>query len=88
MGNPRGRADLFYQEVADGGVLFDSDGEKVYVLNVSAAFVWNCCDGEHTREQIVEELAEALGEKAPERKALGADVDKSLEDFRRNGLLS
>src|SRR5262245_20047088 len=86
--NPVGRPDLFYQEVADGGVLFDADGARVYVLNVSAAYVWNCCDGDHSVDQIADELAAALGTQAPERGALVADVEKSLDEFRRAGLLA
>lgn len=84
---PLGRADLFCQEVADGFVLFDPQAEKAYVLNASAAFVWTCCDGHHSREAIVEELADSLGDKAPAREQLRSDVDRALEDFRNQGLL-
>ncbi|MBI2931094.1 MAG: PqqD family protein [Planctomycetes bacterium] len=85
---PRGREDLLYQEVTDGGVLFDPDGEKVYVLNASAAFVWNCCDGAHSSEEMLDELAASLGPGAPDRTTLRADIDKAIEHFRRNGLLA
>ena len=58
---PTGRQDLFYQEVSEGGVLFDAEGERVYVLNGSAAFIWNCLDGRSSTDDIVRTLAEALG---------------------------
>lgn len=84
---PAGRRDLFYQEVSEGGVLFDAEGEKVYVLNGSAAFVWNCLDGCSPPDTIVDSLVEALGASAPARDALRRDVDQILEDFRRRKLL-
>jgi hypothetical protein len=85
---PLGRAGLFCQEVSDGCVLFDPDGQKVYVLNATAAFVWTCCDGDHGVEEMVEELATTLGPGGPERGRLRTDVEKALDDFRRQGLLS
>jgi hypothetical protein len=85
---PTGRRDLFYQEVSDGGVLFDPEGEKVYVLNASAAFVWNCLDGRRTPEEIAAELADALGPSAPDAVRLRKDVDAAIEDFRRQKLVS
>ncbi len=84
---PEGRRDLFYQEVTDGGVLFDPEGEKVYVLNASAAFVWNCLDGRRTPDEIAAELADALGSSAPDAPILRQDVDRALDDFRRQKLL-
>lgn len=85
---PTGRRDLFYQEVSDGGVLFDPEGEKVYVLNASAAFVWNCLDGRRSADEIAAELADALGPSAPDLSALREDVVAALDDFRRQKLLS
>jgi len=35
----RVRPEIFVQDVSEGCVLFDSDAEKVYVLNATAAFV-------------------------------------------------
>lgn len=84
---PRGRTDLFYQEVPEGGVLFDPGVDKVYVLNLSAAFIWSFCDGEHSGAEIVDELAASLGSGGPARGALEGDVCASLDHFRRNGLL-
>ncbi len=85
---PAGRSDLFYQEVAEGGVLFDAEGEKVYVLNASSAFVWNCLDGRRSAREIAAELGEALGPQAPGPDVLLRDVDRVLEDFQRQKLLA
>ncbi len=84
---PLPRRDLFYQEVSEGGVLYDTEGQKVYVLNASAAFVWVSCDGRRTAEEIAADLAEALGPGAPAPDRLRRDVEKSLEDFRSHKLL-
>jgi hypothetical protein len=85
---PEGRRDLIYQEVSDGGVLFDARGEKVYVLNATAAFVWNCLDGRRAAPEIAQELASALGASAPDAARLRKDVDRALDDFRRQKLLA
>ena len=84
---PRARGDLFYQDVSDGGVLFDPGKERMVVLNASAAFVWTCCDGTHTIPQIARELGESLGDQAPESGQLVKDVESSLRNFIRQGLL-
>ncbi len=84
---PRPRGDLFYQEVSDGGVLYDAEGQKVFVLNASAAFVWNSCDGRRTPAEIAADLGESLGAGAPGPEQLLRDVEKSLADFRLHGLL-
>ncbi|HZE99699.1 MAG TPA: PqqD family protein [Planctomycetota bacterium] len=84
---PRRREGFLYQEVSDGGVLFDPVAEKMYVLNPSAAFIWNSLDGHRTKEGIVEDLREALGDSGPDGEALKRDVERSLSDFARQGLL-
>lgn len=84
---PRARGDLFYQDVSDGGVLFDPGSERMVVLNASAAFVWTCCDGAHSIPQIARELADSLGDGAPDAGRLVEDVESSLRNFIRQGLL-
>jgi hypothetical protein len=84
---PRRREGFLYQEVQDGGVLFDPVADKVYVLNPSAAFIWNSLDGHRSAEAIVEDLREALGPATPDVETLRRDVDRSLSDFSRQGLI-
>ena len=84
---PRKREGFLYQEVTDGGVLFDPVGEKVYVLNPSAAFIWNSLDGRRSPETIVQELRDALGPSTPDVETLKKDVERSLADLARQGLI-
>lgn len=84
---PRARGDLFYQDVSDGGVLFDPGKERMVVLNACAAFVWACCDGSRSIQEIARQLAVSLGDRAPAPDRLVEDVETSLRDFRRQGLL-
>jgi hypothetical protein len=39
-----------------GGETLLIDGEKSHVINPSAAFVWNLCDGAHTIDSIIEDV--------------------------------
>lgn len=84
---PKGRADLFCQDVSEGCVLFDPGAEKAYVLNATAAFLWTYCDGAHGVDEMVDELAATLGKGAPEAAKLRKDVEKALDGFRKQGLL-
>ena len=84
---PRRREGFLYQDVSDGGVLFDPAADKVYVLNPSAAFIWNSLDGNRSPEEIAKELREALGTDMPDLETLRRDVDRSLSDFGRQGLI-
>ncbi|HLY10752.1 MAG TPA: PqqD family protein [Planctomycetota bacterium] len=84
---PRRREGFLYQDVSDGGVLFDPAADKVYVLNPSAAFIWNSLDGSRSPDAIVEELRDALGSATPDLETLRRDVDRSLSDFSRQGLI-
>jgi hypothetical protein len=85
--HPRRRDGFLYQEVSDGGVLFDPAGEKVYVLNPSAAFIWNSLDGRRSPDDIARDLREALGPATPDPDTIVGDVRRSLSDFARQGLI-
>jgi hypothetical protein len=78
------RADLQYRELDDGGVIYDTASERIHTLNLTAAFIWNCCDGSHTLSQIASELSQPASvtlEKALE------DVREAITYFQKEGLL-
>jgi len=78
------REDLQYRELDDGGVVYDTASERIHTLNLTAAFIWNCCDGSHTLLQIASELNQSANvslEKAVE------DVREAITYFQKEGLL-
>ncbi len=71
--------------VLDGEVvILDREAGQVHQLNAVASAIWNACNGAHTEEQIVADLA-ATFEHVPD--TVLSDVRKALEDFNRLGLL-
>lgn len=66
-------------------LLFDPTTERVRVLNEEGLYLWNLCDGAHTRNDLVDGLsAEFPG---VGRDVLGQDVDAFLFDLARLGYL-
>jgi hypothetical protein len=81
---PRKREDCEVEEVADGLVLhFISDG-SVHLLNLTAAFIWECCDGTRSPSDIARALAEVSG---TEWQNVLKDVENTLLTFQESGLL-
>ncbi len=62
-------------ELDDNVALYDEVGQLLILLNPSAAAVWELCDGRTTLDEMVRELADALG-------ANGADAATMSEDVR------
>ena len=81
---PRVRSDLEYRELADGGVIYDTASERIHTLNLTAAFIWNCCDGSHDLRAITLELSQQAN-LSPEQ-AL-QDVQTALQYFEHERLL-
>jgi len=53
---PQVREGVEYRELDDGAVVYDTSAERIHTLNLSAAYIWNCCDGEHNLSDIAAEL--------------------------------
>ncbi|MFH1566897.1 MAG: PqqD family protein, partial [Gemmatimonadota bacterium] len=72
------------EAVEDGVVVQTADGQAVHLLNATAAFVWERCDGTHPAARIAAELAERTGEPLAR---VAADVTAALAALREKGLL-
>ncbi len=84
---PQVRESLIFRPLDEEWVIYDSDGEKLHVLNSSAAVVWMLCDGQHTVEEIVDEVAEAFDNQVA-MEQVKTDVNSALEDFTNKRLLA
>jgi hypothetical protein len=81
---PRIRTDLQYRELDDGVVIYDTAAERIHTLNLTAAYIWNCCDGVHNLSDIASDLYEQT--KIPREQAMH-DVTDAIVYFRDEGLL-
>lgn len=84
--SPKVRADLIFRPLDEEWVVYDPSGERLHVLNGSAAVVWLHCDGEFTVSEIVDEVHKAF-ENSVERDRLADDVSTALRQFAEKGLL-
>jgi len=78
------REELQYRELNDGGVVYDTSAERIHTLNLTAAYIWNCCDGSRNLLQIASELHQHAN--VPLDKALD-DVREAIRYFQNEGLL-
>ena len=77
---------MVFRPLAGEWVVFDPDGRRLHVMNLTAALVWSFCDGRRSREEIVREVREAFPE-PPDRAAVESDVIEALRAFRSKDLL-
>ncbi len=76
---PRARSDIVCQQLEDGFVLIDPREDTVHTLNVSAAFIWDLCDGEHTIQKIAESLRSLPSTKDENLLQVAVDAVASLD---------
>jgi PqqD family protein of HPr-rel-A system len=77
------RPDVTLQRVGREAILHDARAGKAHVINSSAARVWELCDG-RSMDELVRSFAEPYGRTPDE---VRADVERTIESFRRLGLL-
>ena len=83
--NPIRNPDILLQEAGEETLLYSHEGRAAHVLNPTARFVWDRCDGQHSTGDITQALREQFAV-APEHDVEG-DVRRTLETFAEKGLL-
>ncbi len=81
---PRANPKILYRELKTGCVLYHPGTNEAHVLNLAAAYIWTCCDGEREVSTIVSHIAEVC--RLPLSQAQ-RDVKKALRDFHVKKLL-
>ncbi|HNS38637.1 MAG TPA: PqqD family protein [Promineifilum sp.] len=80
---PMARAGIEAKEI--GGETLLIDGDDIYVLNETAAFIWHLCDGQHSLADIEAALRQEYS--VPEENDLRADITQTVEELRVKRLL-
>ena len=83
-GLPRQSAGLIVDRNGDSAALVDATGGRRYVLNNTAAALWELCDGHTSPQEMVEALCLLF---AAEATTITVDVDRVLDDFAAYGLI-
>lgn len=84
--NPLGREDVILRQLDEDWVLYDPVSNQLHIINVSAALIWEHCDGDTTLEQICSQLAGSF-EDNPSEVSVAQGVDDALATFAEKGLL-
>ncbi len=76
---------VFREEFDDWAVLFDPDSGEAYGLDPVGVFIWKRFDGNHTPEDILNELREECEDGIP---AEASDhIAAFIEDLSQKGLI-
>jgi hypothetical protein len=76
---PTPSKEVSLQRVGDEAILHDRRNGRAHVINVSAALIWELCDGRNTFDQIVTAFAGSYQLAAPD---VREDVHYILTRFR------
>lgn len=81
---PCARADIATTDVDDELMMYNPADGATHALNLTAALVWESCDGAHTLDEIAQELAGDFKVPLPRARA---DVDTVIGKLYHLGLL-
>jgi hypothetical protein len=84
---PRRKQSVRFELLDDGCALYRPGSEEVYLLNLTASYVWTGCDGTHSVGDLVRDMAGSLGGDAPPRAALERDIRGAIGELAGADLL-
>lgn len=79
------RRPLGERRVGNEVLIRDPEQGQVHFLNVTAALVWECCDGRSTLESCLDRIRAECS--VPVEVDLESDVRETLDGFASRGLL-
>jgi RecG-like helicase len=82
---PKKREDIESQVLGDEIMLYDSVNEKIHVLNHTAYFIWQLCDGNHSLQDINKSMNSHFPEKS--NLVILNDLKQTINDFCHKKLL-
>ena len=82
---PQRKPGIEAKDIGSETLLYNESGEEIHVLNDTAKFIWELCDGQHTPLDMEEAIREEYSIAAEMN--IGADVERTLQVFRNKHLL-
>lgn len=77
--------DVIWRRIGDEVVVIKDDGLATHVLNKTAAFIWEMCDGKCGVDEITERLCERFDVSLEEARA---DVSEIIEKLTQLGIMN
>jgi hypothetical protein len=81
---PSAHPKVLYRELNTGCVLYHPETNEAHVLNLTAAYIWSCCDGERDEDAMARELAQLCALPLGQARQ---DVKSALRDFHAKQLI-
>ncbi len=82
--NPQKASNLEQEEVEDSLIVLDGQNGQVHKLNLTAAMIFELCDGSNSAHAICVEIASTFG---VEPSNVEQDVEATLADFVSKGIV-
>ncbi len=82
---PKACDDVILQDLGDEALLYDARKENVHVLNRTARFVWDMCDGNNTIADIKKSMQEQYDTISVDE--LTADLTAILQEMQQKNLI-
>ena len=76
--------DIIWRRIGDDLVIIKDDGLATHVLNKTAAYIWELCDGKRAIEEIAASLCERYDVSLEEARA---DTRETIENLTKAGIL-
>ena len=76
--------DIIWRRIGDDVVIIKDDGLATHVLNKTAAYIWELCDGKRGIEEIAASLCERY-DVSP--KEACADTKETIENLTKAGII-
>ncbi len=83
---PRRKPGFIWRKMEGTAVLFNPDSNETYMLNQTAAAIWELCDGKHSVEDIVNAITEGFKSGGDRTKIL-QDIIEFLAEGERDGYI-
>jgi hypothetical protein len=81
---PKRRSDLNYKTIDGETLILNREEGRLYQLNPTASFIWDCCDGNSNIADITDRLAGAY---EVDSSTARNDVEEVLSNLRSSNLL-
>lgn len=73
------------QRLGQDLMLYDSESDKVHVLNETGAIIWELLDGKNTMGKIEKILAQRFDDASPQD--ISKDIEEILRKLEKEGLV-
>ncbi len=70
----KARQDVTAKQIGEEFMIYDLDNKVIHVLNMTAAKIFQLCDGSHTLEEIAEAFSDSFD---------GVEPQKAYEDVKQ-----